>query len=796
MTRAGDNYEDDLDWFGGPEPVPLPAVEVIQYAEASALWRKRGWMVLPLPPGAKKAPPKGFTGSGRDPSNLQMDIWEKKYATTNSNLCLLPPHGVIGLDVDMYRRQGRADKGEPADFDDLDARTRLEEFLRCALPDTIMSTSRNDGSGIYLYQVLVLPAGEKWVSEPVPDVEIVQRTHRYAVTWPSIHDGSHGGGGQYRLIDTASGEILDRPPEFDQLAKLPDCAVEALRVRRTIHAQRDHVDFELTDGEMSPAVARTLAEALAVLGTNVCRHDATCAATCALVRLAERGDPGVNEALNELRSAFVEAIADRAAAEDAEREFADMVSGARRLVGSTEPKIPTKAERDQAKAIAAADAEDHRTAVDLLPDDFWSARPVLGHIRQAAHSRRTSGDAVLHGVLARVSALTIYTIELPPLVGSAASLNYFVAMIGASGVGKGSAVGVARELVEVPAGFDIADDRPIGSGEGIPELYYRLVPDPDQAGKKIRALAGHQAFIYVDEGEVLAELSDRKAATTVSTLRSAWSGQTLGQSNATTERTRLVPAGSYRLAMVVGFQPIKAAHILADDIGGTPQRFLWASAIDPTIPTVRPEWPGVLPWCPLDRAVMDRHVVGSAGGYNRHRMTVATSIADEIDAAHLARQRGEEVGGLDSHAHLHRLKVAGLLAILDGRMDVGEGDWRLAGMVWEVSCAVRAQVLRLVALEAERSESASVERNATRELVAEAARRSAPARVTRLAARIARWVHEHPEPDSHPRRALLQRLKGEGGERLLGDAAIGEALAAEWIVEDGERFTAGPSAPA
>ena len=61
-----------------------------------------------------------------------------------------------------------------------------------------------------------------------------------------------------------------------------------------------------------------------------------------------------------------------------------------------------------------------------LPSAFWIARPSLAHVRQAAHSRHRSADAVLHVVLARVAAM-IEPARIDTGVGSPASLNYFAA---------------------------------------------------------------------------------------------------------------------------------------------------------------------------------------------------------------------------------------------------------------------------------------------------------------------------------------------------------------------------------
>ncbi|MFI5043060.1 MAG: bifunctional DNA primase/polymerase, partial [Acidimicrobiales bacterium] len=254
MTRAGDSNEANREAFG---EAAFPT-----YAAAAALWRKRGWWPFPLPAGRKKEPPKGVTGwKGRDPTDMTLDYWSRESAP-DSNLALLLPPGVIGLDLDCHK--------------DETARARLEEFLGCELTDTICSTSRSDGSGIYLYKVPVLPEGERWNTAPVEAVEVVQRTHRYCVTWPSMHPE----GNRYRLIDTRTGETLEAPPDFDDLTELPTVAVEALRARNRQYAQRDPVNFKLSDGEMSARVAQELAAALKDLRTVGGRHDRTRDHTC------------------------------------------------------------------------------------------------------------------------------------------------------------------------------------------------------------------------------------------------------------------------------------------------------------------------------------------------------------------------------------------------------------------------------------------------------------------------------------------------------------------------------------
>jgi hypothetical protein len=433
----------------------------------------------------------------------------------------------------------------------------------------------------------------------------------------------------------------------------------------------------------------------------------------------------------------------------------------------------------------------------VLPASFWDERTVLTQIRQAAHSRNRSADLVLHVVLARIAACIPHTIELPPIVGSAGSLNYFAAGIGPSGSGKSTAVATGRELVPAPVGLDIADDRPIGSGEGLAEAYMGLVEQETEDGRKtrVRAQIRYNAFVYVDEGEALVDLMDRKGGTVLESLRRGWSGGTLGQANASTERQRVIPAGQYRLGLVIGFQAEKAARLLDDAAGGTPQRFQFASAVDPHIPDEAPAWPGPLAWQPPSGPLLEHHRL-VVNGHVRHHLTVEDGIAAEIRAADLARARGERTDQpLDAHAVLHRLKVAGLLAILDGRLDIAADDWRLAAHIWRTSVQVRAGVVAHLERQRAADEAMRVERHANRELAAEAARRSAPAAVERIAVRLAKFVHDRPCPeDGLALRDLQQRLAAK--EKVMLRAAIEEAITTGWINETDGRYRPGDSRPA
>lgn len=384
----------------------------------------------------------------------------------------------------------------------------------------------------------------------------------------------------------------------------------------------------------------------------------------------------------------------------------------------------------------------------ILPAEFWAARPVLAHIRRAAHSRLVSADLVLHAVLAKLSGMRSHELWLDSGRGES-SLNYFCAPVGPSGVGKTTGAAVADELLAVPAWLvDPPDDAdpepfrdgvPLGSGEGIAELYMGLrdvqvgeKKDGTPITKPVRAVVRHNAFVLVDEGEAFTRQGERTGNNTSSTLRSAWSGATIGQANGRTETSRVVKAGQYALGMVVGFQVSTALPLLEDTAPGTAQRFAWVSAVDPTLPDEPVEYPGRLSVDLADETFRNTPRTGP--------VAFPAGVVAELGREHRAKVRGEVVvAERDSQGPLMRAKMAALLALLDGRAAVTDEDWQLAGVMWATSCAVRDAVVDLGRQERARE---AEERNAQRVQIAERTA-AAVAQVGPKVARLAETLAGH-----------------------------------------------------
>ncbi|MHC3391324.1 hypothetical protein ACLQ2E_17990 [Streptomyces lavendulocolor] len=447
------------------------------------------------------------------------------------------------------------------------------------------------------------------------------------------------------------------------------------------------------------------------------------------------------------------------------------------------------------------------TIPGLIPDEFYAARPELAHIRQAGHSRNRSGDVALLSVLTRLSGIVSHRIRADTGVAGYASLNLFGGIIGPSGIGKSTGVEVADRLMPAPTHLDFRDGLPLGSGEGLAEIFMDTVEEETGEVKRgrggtetpvtqrVRKQVRHNAFFYVDEGATITRLmKERSGSTLGETLRSAAVGQTLGQTNASKDTSRYIPSGSYSLGLLVGFQPETVAPLFEEVAEGTPQRFLWVQVVDPSIPDQQPPWPGEL--------VDWRSAATVASGDEASGFVLVTfdeAIKAELRAADLAKVRGQtpaaDLNPLDSHAPLMRVKIASLLAILAGRRNVNAEDWRLAAILWDASCATRDSVLKyaegLRRLEQEKRTRARIEEEVrvdrAKQLADEA---RADRAVERLATRLAVLVREK---GPQTRRAVRDRTAGRD-KRFLVDA-FAYAVLREWVVERDGKFDAGPVPP-
>ncbi|GAB3175083.1 hypothetical protein GCM10027059_48290 [Myceligenerans halotolerans] len=402
--------------------------------------------------------------------------------------------------------------------------------------------------------------------------------------------------------------------------------------------------------------------------------------------------------------------------------------------------------------LAALDAYDPAPADQLDAEAvFWEARPELATIRHYARAAMASPWAVLGCVLARVALSTPPTVVIPPLGNdraAVASLNFFVGLVGPSGVGKGVATAAARTFLDVPPGGGRAiEERPLGSGEGISHMFV----ETDENGDTMPA--AYSVWFDVPEVDTLTALVQRKSSTTASEVRKMFSGEGLGFQNADVARRKITPAHSYRATLVAGVQPEKAGPLLDDAAGGTPQRFIWLPATDPGAPDVTPEAPEPIRWtCPASPLTLDRTM-----------LKVARSIKEQLQAERRARLR-EEITDNNGQQSIVRLKVAALLALLNGRLDVTESDWHLADHIMTVSDQTKQRMRDTIAADAARTAQQRAEARAAFD------EHQDTAAVARTARKILPKLTTEPTSASNVRASLGKNL------REYFDAAIDDLI--------------------
>jgi len=353
----------------------------------------------------------------------------------------------------------------------------------------------------------------------------------------------------------------------------------------------------------------------------------------------------------------------------------------------------------------AGDAFQIDAPADGATDDFWSERTVLGHIRQYAQSRLAGPWGALGSVLVRAMCAVPPHVTLPPTTGGAMSLNMFAALVGPSGMGKNASDAVARECIRFSYGglMSYPDELPIGTGEGVAKSFRQAGADEDDDRPRT-------VIFTAPEVDTLTVLGGRQGATLDAELRKTYSGEQLGFANAQKLTRSRVAAHDYRMGLITGAQPLRCGALLDAADGGTPQRFIWMPVDDPGAPDVAPDTPA-----PLTVDVSAPLTTGE-------HLHVPAAVRDEILTHRRAMLRGERVDPLNGHRLLTRLKVAAALMILDSpsRDDRGvitEDDWRLAGVVMDVSDHTRGAIERAVAQQNRSANKARAEDAAEREVV-------------------------------------------------------------------------------
>ncbi|TPF95490.1 hypothetical protein [Bifidobacterium sp. UTBIF-78] len=354
-------------------------------------------------------------------------------------------------------------------------------------------------------------------------------------------------------------------------------------------------------------------------------------------------------------------------------------------------------------------------------DEFWTSSGRVQFIRDSARHERAGVWAVLQATLTRVSVVTPPNVVIPAFVGSRyGSLNYFVALVGMSSDGKGTAVSTAEKLVRDDLGAETTT--PV-SGEGLTTLFARrdLMPDKDDdkrdAGTTLKCV-NCRALLDVAEVTSLGAAIGRSGSTLLGTLTSAWSGENLGGQNVSEAKRLRAVAYGYRLGLITGVQPGNSDILTREDVTGLPQRIAWANTRDPDAPPKGHKPPAPESTFGFDPAKlkavqptdMELNALYQAGSYWKDLnengspaypirvLDYPDCVADEVDEDAVNRLHGTRPAGLDGHSLFLTIKTAGLLAIMEQRpgaeFTVSEDDWARAKYIVKRSREFREQCIR------------------------------------------------------------------------------------------------------
>lgn len=717
----------------GDEHGDQPKLDSADLFSSAMELASRGWHPQPLGgANGKKLLATGITGySRKDATAEDIRFWSAMFGTRWRSNGVRCPKTVLGIDVDDYISRGKTKRG-------LATIAEHEARFGEKLPATYITTARPGGSGIRWFRIPhdwrgpgALKAADELPAGTEAGVELIQRTHRYAVVPPSIHCEI---GEPYRLYGPSGQEIADGLlPHPETLPELPlgwlDGLAALCPARAVVGRRFNREEIELwldafTGNDYPHGLPQVVKKFHAGIdGGSTDRHKAMLSALCWALKESRVGGYPAREAEQRLRVEWLAKIAGDSNHD--EPEFDDMLADA---VGYAEADDHVarwqrmcrnygEDTRDYAELVAgfrsrtesgdrSAPAMPANTADQLDTDvaEFWSSSAVLRDLRQFAQSRRVGPAAMLGNSLARVVAAIPPNVVLPPTIGSYAGLNLFVALVGRSGESKSASMGASADWLTVDPSYSPAKP---GSGEGLAKCYasVRKMPaTPGAAASFVQIGKAWSVLAQLPEVDTLIATGGRGGSTIMSELRSAWSGERLGLDYSGEDKRIVLCANRYRLCLVLGVQPLRAAPLFDDADGGTPQRFVWFPARDTDAPIVRPDEPPRLElprWPELrgnglaDPDVALASQLAMAADPSEYRvLDIPTAAREAIDANQLAVLRGDpNADPLDGHRLLVRLKVSAALMALECRYEeISDADWERAGVLMALSDHTRQLV--------------------------------------------------------------------------------------------------------
>ena len=415
----------------------------------------------------------------------------------------------------------------------------------------------------------------------------------------------------------------------------------------------------------------------------------------------------------------------------------------------------------------------------IVDPGFWTESALLAHVHTAAWSVGRAPMALLMAVLARYATLIPPGYVIPPYLSATATFDLMTVIAGRSGAGKTSMLRRAAELIPI-SDTQLLMERGLGSGEGLIEAFYGNVKVQGDDGKthSERRQVRNGVNFSIDEGAIFAELGGRAGTTHVSRLCSAWSGAPLSVQNAQQETIRHLEHGQYRLTACMGIQTSLGHTLMNTDVTtqGFTGRLLFGWGEDPG----KPE-PGNRPDDPGELAVAVPPVIQIAGRHERVDVAYAEAIFSEVQWND-HRREGTDVPLVEHHHDLLRLKIAGILALMENERSVSERHWGLATVLGDHSRAVRSHLQIVHSAESRVARHSAAAVRADTELVIESVKERQG--IASMAANIRTKT-----PQEGIGRNKLSKVVSATKTRHRFEAALELAISNGWVTSDGERVS-------
>lgn len=737
------------------------------YGSVAQTYYQRGWEgVLPLPPGAKTEPPKGYTGdTGRYPTQAQVAGWASTHAA--GNVALRLPDNVLGLDVDAY--EGK-----------LGGQTLAALEARLGrLPATWVSTSREDGSGsgIRLFRA---PGGLVWRNGIGADIDVIRRSWRYAVVWPSTHPKTRS---TYRWY--APGWIpAVAPPRPGDLAELPFPWVQFLTEipEKKGHAGDDGTDAFKSDDFFVPGIPRaTVDRRIKERLDSVTEH-------------ARRGWAGFRDTLRDASFEIGGYVGGgRLSYDEAQQALGQAIMYAGQFPDKYDllwiaqglddgSAKPIKVEKDPPPRPNPKEvSKKGPRRLPLISDQVWDRRPWLRAIRDRAQETTAVPDATLGAALAIYSSSVDHQIKVRTGIKDDLGLSLLVGVVGGSGLGKSTGWKLAKREF---APLDAPRPSPTPTGEGLAEKLMGWVEHTDpSSGKshKKHEQVRHSALFTIGEGAAMNVTMERNGATLGPVLRQVFSDEDLGTTTASEERHRDIPGGSYVMGVVVLYQETTAMKIINDTDTGTAQRFLWFSGHSPSAPATGapPAYRMVAP----SVTALPREELPD--GTNSYVLCVEPAITARLRAEDAEKRDNYSLGDAnrDSQKPAVVAKVAALACLIEGRTLVTQDDWELGEELYAASRAVQDELIEL----AEEQDRAKRREAAAKAGESDHVRKTFMTQVGNVAASIVKKALKVGRPIT--KREITQAINSK--KRAYIPEALDMSLDQGWLEAEGEKFKVG-----